>query len=458
MKQYLISPHDDDHTLFCAYICMRQKPTVVIVLDSYIQPNRGEKGCSAEERAEETRKSCEILGCEVIRLGLRDDMVSTPQIRQALFDTIKDADVIYAPMLQGGNIHHDMIHKACKDVFTNRVIYYPTYTKTELYTEGKMRIDPTVEELNTKIHSLQVYESQIRINAPHFQAVLGKPEWLTRGPLKKVFLITELGSPFYYTQEFINQCGKLEEYGWYWKIFTPNKYENVPSNVEIVDMNCEQLADLMEQKLQVRPKLFITEFGNPSMHVTDFYIYSGILFEDYIKDADFWGITNLDVVYGRLDHFISDDYLNDCDIFSDDLNAINGVFCLWRNIPEVNNLFKKITNWQDPLKAEPCTQCTLRDGKGHQLAGTDEYWMSHLLKQPMASHIRYKYPKYQPMHGHDRLEQHVPEIKLKWEDDGSLWELFADINGPKWEHARPFIGREIPYFHFPKSKKWPNIK
>lgn len=276
--------------------------------------------------------------------------------------------------------------------------------------------------------------------------------------IKKVFLITELGSPFSYTQEFINSCAKNAEHGWYWKIFTPNKYPDVPKNVEIIDMNAEQLSDLMEKKLGVRPNLYITPFGNPSMHVTDFYIYGGVLFEDYIKGYEFWGITNLDVVYGRLDHFLPDSYLQECDVFTDDVNIINGVFCLWRNIPKVNNLFQYIENWKEPLRMSPCSRCVLQDGTPHQLAGTDEYWMTDMMKEVVKTgKIRYKYPQYYPLHSHDRMEQHQPEPKLEFKDDGSLFELFEDIGHPEWIHAHPFLGREIMYYHFPKTKKWPKI-
>ena len=35
------------------------------------------------------------------------------------------------------------------------------------------------------------------------------------------------------------------------------------------------------------------------------------------------------------------------------------------------------------------------------------------------------------------------------------WELLKDANPPEWKHARPFLGKEIPYFHFMKTKRWP---
>jgi hypothetical protein len=194
------------------------------------------------------------------------------------------------------------------------------------------------------------------------------------------------------------------------------------------------------------------------MHVTDFYAYNGLIFEDYLKDSDFWGITNLDVVYGMLSHFVPDELLELTDVFTDDVNTINGVFSLYRNMPRVNEIIKHVSNWTDPLKSEPCKQCCEKDGSQHIFYVTDEYILTEIIKKFAGQdEIRYRYPKYYPMHSHDRLEQHTPKPKLTWKEDGSLWELFADINGPHWQHERPFIGREIPYFHFPKTKKWPQI-
>lgn len=273
-------------------------------------------------------------------------------------------------------------------------------------------------------------------------------------PLSKVFLISEFGSPFDWTPKYLENIGKLGKYGWYWKIFTPNKYENVPENVEIVNMTAEQYSELVEKKLGYKPNIYITEKGIPSVHITDFYIFSGVVFEDYIKGFDFWGITNMDVVYGRLDHFIPDSMLENCDVFTDDVNTINGVFCLWRNVPYVNELFSRIKGWSKIITQPVCPQCTTGEG-GHKLLGSDEYVMTEVMK--ISTDIVYKYPLYYPLHSHDRLEQHVPGPKLEFKPDGSLWELFADTKSPNWVHARPFIGREILYYHFCSTKTWPNI-
>lgn len=269
--------------------------------------------------------------------------------------------------------------------------------------------------------------------------------------MKKVFVITMFGSPFSWINDYIDNVQHLAKYGWYWKIFTPHSIES-KGNVEIVRMDTDQFNDLVEKKLGVRPNMGVTEKGVPTVHVTDFYVASGVIFEDYLKDDDFWGITNLDVVYGRLDRFIPDSALEKVEIFTDDTGGVvNGVFSLWRNNEKVNNLFRLIPDWEQKLSLPHCPRCT-GTGNEHILAGTDEYDMTDILKKVKPYLL---YPFAYPLHGHDRLEMHFPDVKLEIKDDGSLWELMTDVGGPQWIHSRPVIGREIPYFHFIRTKKWP---
>lgn len=274
--------------------------------------------------------------------------------------------------------------------------------------------------------------------------------------IKKCFVITMFGNPFEWIQQYIDNAQKLKESGWYWKIFTPNKIES-KGNVEIVPMTIEQYDDLVEKKLGVRPTLFALPSGIPSSHITDFYIFSGIVFEDYLKDFDFWGITNLDVVYGRLDHFLPDSYLKNCDVFTDDVNTVNGVFSLWRNTEIVNSLFRHIGNWKEMISQSPCDGCRTGEKSRHLLYGSDEISMTNVMKEvAQRGIVRYKYPEFYPMLSHDRLEQHVPIPKLEIKEDGSLWELFTDIFfDSSYIHHRPVIGKEIIYFHFGMTKKWP---
>ena len=271
--------------------------------------------------------------------------------------------------------------------------------------------------------------------------------------MKKTFLITMFGEPFSWINEYIENVQQLGQFGWEWKIFTPAKIAS-KGNVEIVEMSASQFADLTGRKLGVRPNMYITSSGVPSVHVTDFYVASGIILEDYIKDSDFWGITNLDVVYGRLDHFLPDSTLEKIDVFTDDINrTVNGVFSLWRNTEKVNKLFMQIPQWREKFGQPPCPRCIGVANSNHTLFGTDEYDMTRILRDE--KDLRIGSTNEYPLHSHDRLEQHYPEIKLSIKQDGSLWELFRDLGAPEWEHKREFLGREIMYFHFIRTKKWP---
>jgi len=258
----------------------------------------------------------------------------------------------------------------------------------------------------------------------------------------------EFGSPLGWTQQFIDRVQGLGQYGWDFKIFTRNPYLS-KNNVSIIPMTIEGFNLIVERKLGINPNMVILPSGKPNFHITDFHVMVGKVFEDYLKDYDFWGIIGNDTVVGRLDHFISDSYLEDCDVFTDDIGQFNAHFCLFRNEEKTNTLFKRIPEWREAVGQPSCPGC-LGTGK-HQLVLTDEIGMTRLMESE--KDIRWKTPKYYLIHGHDRLEIHKPVPKLSIKDDGSLWELIADTVTIR----NPFFGREIAYWHFSTIKTWPTI-
>jgi LmbE family N-acetylglucosaminyl deacetylase len=180
----LLSPHDDDNALFAAFTCIREKPIVVVCLDSYIQPNRGERGCSAAERAAETAAAAKVLCVQVYRLGFSDaeanGQLMFEAFRRSPFND-ESIDTVYAPAEhEGGNVHHNLVAMVARLAFSKRVVAYPTYTRTNLYMTGDIEVIPDERELGLKHAALAHYTSQLRINRPHFDAVLGKSEWLNR--------------------------------------------------------------------------------------------------------------------------------------------------------------------------------------------------------------------------------------------------------------------------------------
>lgn len=174
----LISPHNDDETLFAAYTLIREKPLVVVCTDSFIQPNRGDHGCTSAIRRAESIAAAKVIGHTVVFGGLRDDSLVEDDIRE-LLSSFHGFNRVYAPVIQGGNWQHDMIGKVAQEVFQS-LIQYTTYSKTELWTRGTVEIVPTPEEREKKMQALACYQSQIQLPAtrPHFEAVIDKSEWL----------------------------------------------------------------------------------------------------------------------------------------------------------------------------------------------------------------------------------------------------------------------------------------
>lgn len=278
--------------------------------------------------------------------------------------------------------------------------------------------------------------------------------------MNKTFILTQFGSPHPWTQKFIDQVQTLEPHGWRWLIFTPNPLES-KGNVTVIPFTADDFNRLCEKKLGINPHMFVTQLGVPSHHITDYCVTYGVLFEDYLKDTDFWGMCGWDTCMGRLDHFISDGMLEECDIFTDDVAetndsaSINGTFCLFRNREDINNLFKEIIFWDKRLTIPPCPRC-MDTGSEHKFEGLDEYDMTRVVTiAAKEGRVKYLYPRFYPIHSHDRLRQHHDGVKLVRKVDGSLWELFEDVKPPQWMHKRPFMGREVPYFHFMVTKTWP---
>jgi LmbE family N-acetylglucosaminyl deacetylase len=173
----LISPHNDDGPLFAAFTLIREKPLMLTVLDSYIQPARGHVGCDAETRRAEDFAACAILNAAVTFLGFRDDRPDWRGV-EAAFRTMEVPEMVWAPAIEdGGHEHHNRIGELAAKVFP-RVTFYATYTKAGKSTGTPVPYEPAW--IGKKLRALSCYESQIALKccSPHFireQSEYAKP-------------------------------------------------------------------------------------------------------------------------------------------------------------------------------------------------------------------------------------------------------------------------------------------
>lgn len=161
----LLAPHQDDAVLFSTFTILRERPLVLNVLNSYVQPARGYQNCDAETRVlEELNAVSTVLGCEVGFMGYRDDSPEWDAIEQDLriFSQYHGVTKVYAPQVQiGGHDHHNRVGVIAERVWGSQVTYYMTYTSRGKSIGAEVPYEPPWVAL--KLKALACYESQIAL-------------------------------------------------------------------------------------------------------------------------------------------------------------------------------------------------------------------------------------------------------------------------------------------------------
>lgn len=145
--------------------------------------------------------------------------------------------------------------------------------------------------------------------------------------------------PWYFPY-FLHSCSFNPSVDFY--IITDNREEidNKPENVKIIYKTLHEIKSIATEKLGFKVNI------DYPYKLCDFKPSYGFLFPEIIKDYDFWGITDIDIVYGSIRNFMTEEILNNHDIISSRHDYITGSFCLFRNSDYVNRLFMKSKDYK----------------------------------------------------------------------------------------------------------------
>ena len=102
-----------------------------------------------------------------------------------------------------------------------------------------------------------------------------------------------------------------------------------PANLRVIHSDLEQFKALAEKKIGMHIRM------EAPYKVCDYKCLYGLILEDEIKDYDYWGECDFDVIFGDLRHFLDKYELNRYDKFFN-----RGHLTLYRNTEEVNNRFR----------------------------------------------------------------------------------------------------------------------
>lgn len=78
--------------------------------------------------------------------------------------------------------------------------------------------------------------------------------------------------------------------------------KNLPSNLRVVNMTLVKMKEMAKQKLGINEIVLETPYK-----CCDYKPVYGIIFQDYIKEYEFVGNCDLDMIFGDLKEFITDD-------------------------------------------------------------------------------------------------------------------------------------------------------
>jgi hypothetical protein len=125
-------------------------------------------------------------------------------------------------------------------------------------------------------------------------------------------------------------------------IFTDNidAELELPANVKIILYSIEQF------KADASKVLGFEVAVEYSYKLCDFKPAYGYILFDYIKGYDFWGYCDIDIIFGNIRTFMTDELLNKHDVISARHDYLSGFFALYRNNSAMRELFKQSKDYR----------------------------------------------------------------------------------------------------------------
>lgn len=151
---------------------------------------------------------------------------------------------------------------------------------------------------------------------------------------KVAIIVSYFGRLNNYFGLWLHSAGYNKEFN-FWLFTDDESVEqyDCPENVNIVFMKFDDIRDKVSTILNYK---FVLH--NP-YKLCDYKPLYGQIFKQYIESYDFWGHCDLDIIWGNLGKYITDDILEKYDrIYR------SGHLCFYRNCEHMNNIVIDMQN------------------------------------------------------------------------------------------------------------------
>ncbi|WP_067584319.1 DUF6625 family protein [Endozoicomonas ascidiicola] len=259
---------------------------------------------------------------------------------------------------------------------------------------------------------------------------------------KSIFIVNYFGAWPFWFPFFLMSCAKNEDY--HWLIITDcNIPENAPPNVTFLSTTLEEYTKRISDTLQIRLNI------QRPYKLCDLRPALGVVHDREIEGYEFWGYCDVDVIFGDINSFITDEKMDKYQLITSHSRRVSGHLTLIKNCDEMKELYKKIPGWEMKMSSEKHYSF---DEKGFS-----ELFVRH---KNFPEKIRKAVSKLYTLPRMVSMEEaySTPNMKHAWVDGSynfpKMWvwnagKLTTDINGD----------REFPYLHFKHWKDfiWPNL-
>ena len=214
----------------------------------------------------------------------------------------------------------------------------------------------------------------------------------------------------WYFEYFIHSCKHNPTVDFYIVTDDESYTKVVPANVTLLFKTLNEVSSLATEKLGFNIAI---KYG---YKLCDFKPTYGIVFSDLLSRYDFWGHTDIDIIFGDIRQFMTAELLENYDLISVRPDWLTGCFLLYRNNEKLNNLFRHSKDHQKVFESPKhyCfdetnfTHDAFSDGKSYLEIETEIESMMHVVKKMEAANYLKPY-----------FDLHIIEGlpgKLKWEN------------------------------------------
>ncbi len=232
-----------------------------------------------------------------------------------------------------------------------------------------------------------------------------------------------------------------------WHLFSDcGEPEALPPNVYYHASTLEEIAALASNCLGFPVRL------QRAYKLCDLKPAYGLMFRELLKDYDFWGHCDQDVLWGSIRKFITPRLLKNYDILTSRKDALAGHFCIYRNEERINRICLETSEWEQMLN-DNSTSYMLDEA----------FFSDHVKEMEKKGEVRVYWNRSIATSGSDQKPVLLGGQKLSWKRGRPVDEAGKPVSYRHWLfRGRPMIwkkgrtwnafGLEVMYLHFHRLK------